>query len=636
MGINGFVHASNVEPIKADTIDVARDLSNRRNCLPMWATDIPNPDNDSSMIGIKFFHVASYSAWAEYYRGLSPPQRCSYEIARVRPTRFYLDLDLMIAENKDITKEVFAERKNQLLRATRIEIARAAGVPEEDALTGPLGEVVILVSTRPAKISEHLVFPNAVLRNPFHCGALMRRIRDRLSREHEKAVGVGDKDNDHPFYIWSRIKDIAQPKTGTTVLERIFFADPKVYTFDRNFRIYGSRKNSPGALPLYEEGNVTGVFNWDVYHKSLLQRIPEGARIIDCPELDGSMPVSTSNAHFLRYDHPVAEKQSTLTFAPTATATAAAAGHGAAHHLTTFWESEFPFDILWYLASSRDAACERKFQCSDVNGKWFRPVTPSSVAELKRVVLSDIPASIHVCTVAGPGSDAPFNPTLSFDIDIKDYSSYRPCCGDSGSACTRCWPIAQFAQRALSSFLSEYGIEMPVFFFSGSKGVHAWVPPTCPRARKVAMSARARCTLMDDFTSVLGKPDASCGKDYAIPDVGANVHVRAHVLATLGGDSDEYRQVLRTFLCTEMGLRAQVERHERRHGLDSALVHVLWPRLDEAITRRIDHAIKAPFSVHARTSRVATWLPTPDANPYSAAAVDHMRNAQELRIHLGI
>jgi DNA primase small subunit len=371
------------------------------------------------------------------------------------------------------------------------------------------------------------------------------------------------------------------------------------------------------------------VFSWAVFNKTLLQRVPRSAPVIDCMELDGSLPVSTSNANLHRYDVASASASSS-NGRPAPSRPQAVA---------SYWRDVFPFDVLWHLAPGH-AESAREFCFVFPQNRWTPARFFRTAVDLRVAAVHLCPAQIHVGLVRAP---VPVNPTLAFDVDVNDYAAFRPCCKREGTACERCWPILEFAQLALAAFLREYGMADDVlFFFSGSKGVHAWVAPTNANAKRVACSTLARATLADDFASVyqVPRPAGAAGAataEYAIPDFPAATQLRAFTQAVLG--SSEARARWRAFVCDDMGLADAFGRHESRHGTESALAHVLWPRIDAAVTRDSRHKIKAPYSVHARTERVAVWLPTPDVNPFSAAhaaILDPETNVRALRTRLGL
>ena len=249
-------------------------------------------------------------------------------------------------------------------------------------------------------------------------------------------------------------------------------------------------------------------------------------------------------------------------------------------------------------------------------------------------MLTALPATVHIGPVrdARPGARearAPYQPTLVFDVDIRDYAPYRPCCGATGAACTRCWPVAAFAQAAVGAFVRACGLGTPYCFFSGSKGVHVWVAGRPDRAALVAGEG-ARRALVAFFHSVKHWPAADAA-GYAIPPRQAAAALD-FVQAALGSEEDRRR--LTTFVCDDMGLRAAYRDHEAVNGRDSALVQVLWPRLDADVTAAPAHMLKAPLNVHATTGRACVWLESPAVDPY-AADIDPALNAAALAAALG-
>jgi DNA primase catalytic subunit len=159
----------------------------------------------------------------------------------------------------------------------------------------------------------------------------------------------------------------------------------------------------------------------------------------------------------------------------------------------------------------------------------------------------------------------------------------------------------------------------PVCFFSGGKGVHIWMvgSDAAPLHRQ-----DTRVRLVEYLQSVLGKGV----RDEAFPDRPANMEP-SFVQDALG--AEDRRVYYTNFLRNTMNLRAAFDRHASHYGRDSAIVHALWPAVDEDVTTDPRHKIKAPFCVHARTSKACVWLPNAGVNPYTTP-IDPMQNAADL------
>lgn len=622
-------------------LKMAREVSDRYGRLPIWSLDLPNPKDDPKLKGRKRFEVASYSAFRDLYRETPPVDRCYYEIIlKDMPTRVYVDVDAQLSLNPVMSPAVITEMMGVLVSEIEQLINELVFEIDEDHIPWA---PVRLDSSKASKLSKHLVF-DVHLRNNYHCGAFMRKVRNRVVAKFEKAPGTGDRDSDHPYYLWARVKDPTKPNSGETILVRTFFADLTVYTKRRNFRIYGSAKRIPGALPLLAEGE--NGFSWDTFNRCILQRRAEGEAVVDCLESDGSVPTSTSDTNFLRTDgvqapSAVRKKQRK---SPVASSVFTEAPHLSAH-----WSNVFPFDTVFNIfaplvvpsgSGGGGETWRREFRFTDVNNKWTVARYFSSAADLRAAVLTALPAAVHIGPVRNSHSSAkwdgaPFQPSLVFDIDIKDYAQFRPCCGDTGAACDKCWPIAAFAQTAVAEFVTVCGLGAPVCFFSGSKGVHIWV--IGQRDRVVAVSgAPGRQRLIDFFHSVKQWPDTlleSGPDDVVMSDIGYEIPSGqavcglAFVQNALGDEQNRHR--LAAFICDDMGLRYKFRSHEAVHGRDSAILQVLWPRLDKDVTASPAHMIKAPMAIHPRTSRVCVWLREPGVNPY-VDNIDVAENASAL------
>ena len=608
-------------------LEVARTASDAYGRLPIWSLDLPNPDDDLKKRGRKCFVVASYSMFRDVYREAAAADRCYYEILLKNiPTRIYVDVDVQPALNLTLSPAVTSEMLGVLIAEIEMlanEIAVAAG-------DKPIPRTPVrLDSSKPSKLSKHLVF-DFFLRNNYHCGAAMRTVRNRIVAKFEKAPGTGDRDKDHPYYLWVRVKD--PTKRGETMLVRTFFADLAVYTKRRNFRIYGSSKRIAGALPLLAEGE--DGFHWDTFDRCILQRRSNENRVYDCLESDGSVPISTSDTNFLRADGVQAESRKKVGGAKRGATTGAFVE---APHLAEHWSKVFPFDTVFnVIAPAPPGAGRREFRFTDAGGKWTAARYFNNAVDFRGAVLTAQPGAVHIGPVRDPSTGArwdvvPFQPSLAFDVDIKDYATFRPCCGSTGAACKTCWPIAAFAQRAVAAFINTCGLGTALTFFSGSKGVHIWAVGRRDLTTAIAGEAKRRAlielfhlpTATAAVTSDDGDVQMNTAASYEIPSQQALCGLD-FVQAALGDEAS--RASLTTFICRDMGLDNKFRAHAVEHGRDSAIVRVLWPKLDDDVTASPAHMIKAPFCVHPRTARVCVWLETPDVNPY-AQKIDGAQNA---------
>ena len=620
--IPGKKKLPNGQPVPGEkkSIEKAMDIADRMGVrLPIWAQDLPNPQEREDMRGNKCFKVGSYMAFRDYYREMTSEERCIYEIVRDgEPTKIHVDLDAQRQHNPHLDDATFQKLYDVVISEIVALVNEIRAAPADTPVA-----YIVLDSSKLSKISKHIIF-ELFLRNNYHCGAFMRMLRTRITKKYESAAGVGDSNNDHPYYMWAEVKDPLKPKSGVKILVRTFFTDMAIYTMRRNFRIYGSRKRITGALALLAEGESPGApFNWAAYDRCLLQRRSIGDPVYDCLEEDGSEPVS-------RGDRQATKAKSTKTattthrFAP-------------ATHLTSHWATIFPYQVVFDVlapvvrppGAPDTTTYRRAFQFTYLSGTWARLRVFDSSTNMHDEVLKALPAVIHIGPVRAVDAAGliveddrePFQPTLVFDVDIKDSLIPRPCCGVTGAACGTCWPIASFAQRAICAFAQAMDLGTPVCFFSGCKGIHVWL-----LGATRLYKSEAREGLIAYLSSVVTDGSTKPGDSYTIPDREAGTTPN-FVQSALGSELE--RRQLATFVCDTMGLRTQFERHAHCHGRDSAITHVLWPRIDVQVTRDPSHKIKAPFCVHARTSRVCVWLENATVNPYTTD-IDPLENAAAL------
>jgi len=86
-----------------------------------------------------------------------------------------------------------------------------------------------------------------------------------------------------------------------------------------------------------------------------------------------------------------------------------------------------------------------------------------------------------------------FKPTqreLVFDIDLTDYDGVRNCGCKNAQICPKCWTMMTMAMKVLQRGLTEdFGFQHIAWFYSGRRGVHAWVCDS--HARNLSNDARS-------------------------------------------------------------------------------------------------------------------------------------------------
>lgn len=74
------------------------------------------------------------------------------------------------------------------------------------------------------------------------------------------------------------------------------------------------------------------------------------------------------------------------------------------------------------------------------------------------------------------GKMMPVQRELVFDIDLTDYDDIRRCGCSGAKICPKCWVFMNMAVQVMDAGLKEdFGFQHVAWFYSGRRGVHAWV-----------------------------------------------------------------------------------------------------------------------------------------------------------------
>lgn len=240
---------------------------------------------------------------------------------------------------------------------------------------------------------------------------------------------------------------------------------------------------------------------------------------------------------------------------------------------------------------------------------------------------------------ARPGT---FNPTqreLVFDIDMTDYDPVRTCCA-AAAICKRCWAYIAAAVRVLDAAVREqFGYAHLLWVYSGRRGIHLWisdkeamgltddqrralvswftvVPKDEGKRVNVRFGARglpaSLQTALDHLAVVFTELvlyDQDCFASQAgyqallklIPDSRVVDALETKWTAAPSASHekwDDFKKQIKTYK------KGTPQRAALTAAMEDIILQYTYPRLDENVSKKRNHLLKAPFCVHPKTGRV--------------------------------
>jgi len=320
--------------------------------------------------------------------------------------------------------------------------------------------------------------------------------------------------------------------------------------------------------------------------------------------------------------------------------------------LPQYYKRLFPYSQyarwLQYGGLDRNYMANRELSFTLADDIYIRYLSFSSAEELEAEMVKRCPHKIDLGAVynARPSDHkkltnfTPQERELVFDIDLTDYDDVRTCCSGA-RICPKCWRYMVVAVKILDAALREdFGFQHLLWVYSGRRGVHCWVSDA--EARRLGGHARGavaeylqvvsggehktkKVTLRENSVHpsvaravgiIKGEWERLCLIDQGILD---NPSRWEKVLALIGDDD------LRADLSTKFeNLKTGVERWntmmkvvrgytERKHWkerktsfavMQEIMLQFAYPRLDIAVSKGMNHLLKAPFCIHPKTGRV--------------------------------
>lgn len=324
--------------------------------------------------------------------------------------------------------------------------------------------------------------------------------------------------------------------------------------------------------------------------------------------------------------------------------------------LPQYYKRLFPYAqyIRWlqYGGVDKNYLAHREFSFTLENDIYIRYLCFANQEDFEAEMVKRCPQKIDIGAVynARPtehkklNNFSPQERELVFDIDLTDYDDVRNCCSGA-SICHKCWRYMSVAVKILDAALREdFGFQNILWVYSGRRGIHCWVCD--PEARKLSGQGRGAVAEYLQLVSggehktkkVLLKGDRVhpsveravriikdsfqklCLEDQ---DILGNKERWTKVLALI--PDDDLRQeidscmdscksgvdrwnVLREKALAYVNTREWKKRRTSAHILMEIMLQFAYPRLDIAVSKGMNHLLKAPFCIHPKTGRVCVPL----------------------------
>lgn len=533
----------------------AMEFSFSHGILPVFALDkSPNTkDPTQPKNSKKMYFVCGYLTFMDYLFSLEQSQRCFYEVIYEHvPCHLMVDAEIYLKKNPPVDIETIdASFKQYVLNQFLIE-----------KICTSVNEITIreLDSSNDYKFSRHYIFQldkNRMFKNNYHCGAFIRKVRNSIQLDPNEKKNA----NENRFFFIGEKGEIT------------FFADMRIYTQNRIFRLFGNSKRGVNSFLLPIENGKKEPLAKE-YQKPLFTRyfIQKDASkyttLVECKNPDQSEPTSTSDSNIFRVDFEVKAKKKS------------AAYRIEKETLFAFYRDSYPFTKIWEMAGHP----RREFTFEFPGKIYARFLKFQDVKEFREAVLKRVPEVIHIGPILSEkNKEVVEKRELIFDIDLNDYKKetgepLRACCKKEEKCCAKCWRFIRFARLIMNQIIGKsLGMKELVYFFSGNKGLHCWVFDE--RASK--LSSRQRNSLLE-----LLKADKI---NLSLP-----LYKEIHRLVTEG---DEFNKLLTEQKVSIKDCNSPIEQ-----------LRLIWPRFDAGVTNQDNHLIKSPYLLHPKSKKLCILL----------------------------
>jgi len=339
--------------------------------------------------------------------------------------------------------------------------------------------------------------------------------------------------------------------------------------------------------------------------------------------------------------------------------------------LPQYYKRLFPFQqyTRWmqYGNIDKNYMANREFSFTLEDDIYLRYLSFSNQEEFEAEMIKKCPHKIDIGAVynARPTDHkkltnfVPQERELVFDIDMTDYDDVRTCCSGA-KICSKCWTFMTVAVKIIDGCLREdFNFQNLLWVYSGRRGVHCWVAD--PEARKLTGSARgAVAEYLQIVSGGEHKTKKVTLKGSVHPSVQRAVSVIKEYFEQLClvdqdilGSKESWTKVLSLVpddelradfakICetgkngidrwNKMLTRAKQFTQERefkkRKSSDNIMMEIMlqysYPRLDIAVSKGMNHLLKAPFCIHPKTGRVCVPFKADKADKFKPEDVPNV------------
>ncbi|KAI4356071.1 hypothetical protein L6164_000122 [Bauhinia variegata] len=355
------------------------------------------------------------------------------------------------------------------------------------------------------------------------------------------------------------------------------------------------------------------------------------------------------------------------------------------NYLKVYYGKLFPYgDMFRWMSYGNDGkhpGCDssyfsrREFAYTTGEDTFWRYQSFDSEAQFEKSIKQNCPFKIDIGPVytvepakrnayaQGDGNNVftPVERELIFDIDISDYDDVRYCCSGA-DVCLACWPLMTIAIKVIDcSLRDDFGFKHILWAYSGRRGVHCWVCDSSARRltneqraaiadyfhvytgnensqKKVSLTGFAlHPFLVRSYNEVLknffetklliSQNILSCEERYEkildmIPDSSVTSELRGKWQDKRRSSNtkedinivrwEQLKQLLQSGRQRAQGLRRCVE---------EIVFSFTYPRLDMAVSKSMNHLLKAPFCVHPKTGRICVPIDPKRCEEFDPTAV---------------